>query len=1210
MLRKLACVASAIDLLLHRNFFYIRRLRWSGVKFDSGIATAVCTFGFCKGTLKRLFILWIFLGLMVQVDAQSVSGLKSKKVSITSDTIFLDSTLIVPHSLHIPAADSNRYELDESRHFLLWRGGDYPQDSLTVYYRTLPHFLIRTYTNKSRDLIDAYYRENPFGYVPKSERYLTTSSDEIKTLGNISRGIGFGNRQDLVVNSNLNLRLSGTIQNEVEILAAISDENNPIQPEGNTQQIQEFDRVFVQMRKDSTALTAGDFQMTTPVGSYFMKYNKKSRGLQIQHADTVGNGHFQVSGEGAVSRGRFSRNEIVGIEGNQGPYRLNGTNGEIFIIIISGTEQVYLDGSLLTRGEQNDYVIDYNSGELTFMPSRLITRYSRIVVEFQYSDRNYGRSVVRTGAAYTEGRWRIRANYFSEQDNKNQPFQVNLDLFDSIGMQSARQILALSGDNEFAYLPRIDSLSAHSPSIIQYYRKDSLGFEVYVYAPKAETGRNYYQLGFSFVGQGNGNYVQLLSDANGKVFQWVAPVNGVPTGNSEPVEILVAPRRLQMFNVGLDYQLGKNTISSVELVRTTNDLNTFSALDEHDDIGYGFRYDLTHAAPLSRSGTGLWKMESRLSYEHTQKNFQYIERYRDVEFQRSWNRTLDNPSNAVANYNEHIATADIVLTRGKSLWLRSRQSFYDRGGDFGGYAQSYQGKWSKNRNTAIGGADYVNSTLPWQGGSMDNLFLRYGGEYRRQGKWASSGFSWYREESGFGQKGDTLLPQSYQYEERRIDLSNGDSVGLNWRLLLNQRLDFLGGKEGRYDPATDGRDASFQMGWRNKQTAVNLTGTYRLLQFSDTQFQDESTTQGRVEIRQDFLQKVVRTTTYYQVGTGQDQRREYSYLEVGDGNGAYVWNDYDSNGIQSLSEFELASEFDIGRANFIRQFLPVQGFIKSYTSELNHNFRITPAAVWRGQDPGMKKFVARFSNNSAVKIQKKVLDNDPDLFLNPFILEIADSLMLTTNAVLRSVFSFNQASPIFGIDYQWYRLDNRQLLVNGVDVRTNRENKIKIRYNIRRSWEINVSSTEGNKSYVSAFLTGRSYQYEFQSVRPQLGFQYKRNLRLEVYYDYFQAKNGSSYGSEKTFNHDYTAELRLNYLNQGTVRTSVGVVNINYLGNDNSPVAYELLNGLKNGRNAKWSLQVEQRFSNSIQLLVTYDGRRSLNSPVIHIGRLQARYLF
>jgi hypothetical protein len=100
-----------------------------------------------------------------------------------------------------------------------------------------------------------------------------------------------------------------------------------------------------------------------------------------------------------------------------------------------------VNGILLTRGENNDYIIDYNAGEIKFTSIFPITSEMRISIEYQYSDRNYTSFITYAGATQEHEKWSIGGYLYSENDMKNQPLQQNLST-DQV------QTLANAGDNQ------------------------------------------------------------------------------------------------------------------------------------------------------------------------------------------------------------------------------------------------------------------------------------------------------------------------------------------------------------------------------------------------------------------------------------------------------------------------------------------------------------------------------------------------------------------------------------------------------------------------------------------------------------------------------------------------------------------------------------------------------------------------------------------
>ncbi|MEO6962599.1 MAG: hypothetical protein ABIY90_11560, partial [Puia sp.] len=414
--------------------------------------------------------------------------------------------------------------------------------------------------------------------------------------------------------------------------------------------------------------------------NYFLTFYKRLRGGSFETVNKLSD-HVtnKTLVSGAVAKGKFTRNVFQGLEGNQGPYRLTGANNELYFIVLAGTEKVYIDGELLQRGEDQDYVINYNTAELTFTPKRMITKDSRIQIEFEYSDQYFlNANLYLYDEAQVDKKLRIRFGVFNNSDARNSPITQTLD-------QGRKTFLNALGDSVNRAFYPLAPVDTAGPGKILYRKVDTVyraanGLYTHdsVYVFSADPAHTLYNLAFVDVGVGKGSYMPDPNGTNGNVYKWVPPAENGKQGQFEAAEFLVTPKTQQVITLGADYNLSKETSVTADVARSRYDINTLSNIDKGNDVGNATKMTLKNLHPFQHSSQGL-ALSSFLSYEYVDARFQPLERLRPVEYLRDWGLPLQMP-----RANETFYNAAFKLNDKKKNDLRYEIAGYNRGSSFNG----------------------------------------------------------------------------------------------------------------------------------------------------------------------------------------------------------------------------------------------------------------------------------------------------------------------------------------------------------------------------------------------------------------------------------------------------------------------------------------------------------------------------------------------
>ncbi len=744
----------------------------------------------------------------------------------------------------------------------------------------------------------------------------------------------------------------------------------------------------------------------------------------------------------------------------------------------------------------------------------------------------------------------------------------------------------------------IDSIGYIENQVL-YLIKDSLGYDsVLVYSVNQDSA--YIRATFQYVGPNKGNYVFKEYNALGKVYQWVMPIAGVMQGDFEPSRLIITPKQRQMVTLGGVYRFNKRLSLETELAYSKNDINTFSKFDSKDDKSFAGRTKLIGAIPLSKDSTEKWVLATKVEFEALDRNFTPIQQYRSVEFDRDWNTRNKNYSG-----NQLASTIGANFVNKKYGNLNLEGQHYLFGSDYQGLRTTLNGQWKQNGFNAIWTGSYLSSDA-----LTKNDFVRHKVDISQNLKWIKIGFKDDHEVNKFAGTGIPLATNSYQFFDYQFYIANGDSIKNHYSIFYRERYDQISDST-RLAPAAKARTVGGEVKITElKNQTINILTSYRELKIINDDLitqAPENTLLGRIDYEIRLFKNAVSWNTFYEIGSGLEQRKEFIYLKVNSGQGIYTWNDYNGDNIKDLNEFEIAQYVD--QASYIRVFTPSNQYIKTYSNEFNQSLNLRPERIWASKK-GVLKLVSRFSNQTRVRINRKTnIFNGVDAF-NPFSTSIRDTNLISTSQNLRNTFYFNRTSNIFGADWTYQNGQNKSLLASGYDSRSNEYHEVKFRLNIAKKFSIETEGQAGNKSSIADYTTGRNFSIDYHYIKPSLIFQPSTSFRISLDSRYAEKHNNDEFGGESAYVSDIGTALKFNQAEKGSLQAEFKVVNIVYSGNQNSALGFEMLEALKPGINYTWNIGYQRLLSKNLQLSIQYNGRKSEKNKAIHSAGMEVRAFF
>ncbi len=1096
---------------------------------------------------------------MLSYSQQNKSLLRDKIIFVDNRLIQIDTFSIKPNFIKLIDKSANVIPKDKYKvnfvdaQLILLDFKKYKNQYIHIYYQVYPEEYRKTYQTffKNKTIQDSlmlpvFSNENV--YHPKP-------FEGLKTKGNIRRGISVGNNQSLVMQSGLDLKIEGNLSDKIKIKAVLSDDNLPQAYAGISKSYKDFNRIYMQLSGNKWQVTGGDLLLKQK-NSNFLKFSRKTQGINF----SIGN-KSKFTMIGGIVEGQYNRMKFSGIDGNQGPYLLVGKHGETYIFVIPESENVFVNGKLLTR--EKEYTIHYETGELIFNTDFPITSNHRISVEFNYSNQNYLRYLNYNSFEKKNKSTSFKFYTFLEQDSKNKTL-----LFDLTPEQI--QNLRAAGDKSDNLIVLSAKETTYNPNKI-LYKKVVVGNDFY-FEYTTDNISHLFEVRFSFVGKNKGSYKIEKLTAIGKIYKF----SGAGNGDYEPFIKLTAPISKQYYGTQFRTQITKKTNINTELIINNNDENLFSKIDDKNNIGGAFHFDFNSKL----KNDSIKQLSVFGKYDFTHRNFYALDAYRDVEFIRRWQ--IDSIFGK-----QHFADIGVSYNKNTSNLVSGIKYFQLR--DTLNATQIYMSATQHYGKIHL----LPRNSLSFQKSpSSKMLIVDTDNKININfGKWnLLNTLHFEKRDREINNKKDTLN-YGYSFAESKIQKKDSSKISFELGVRISKNDSVI---NNNFSNAN--KDFSI-FGSLHKKYKTGLLQLYSNYRKTQSYFRDEQREfiNFKLNWKQFFYKSMFLSQLKIETFNGNILQDEILFVETPSGQGNYQWNDYNGNGIKEINEFEIAVFSD--QANYIRVVLPSKKLVPTQNNTYAWHFVINPSVVYKN------KFISRFYNILHLETKHQSVQKS---YFEMFVLQPKTPILLN-NRIQNDLF-INRTQKKYFIHIELQKTIRQQLLLIGKQSLSIERILFETRHEFLKNIRWSQKMTSSINKQASENYASKNYKLRNKKIEEAFSFVKLKKHELKIFYVYKNKINQS--GNEILIMNKFG----LQYLGYPQKKYSfisrLNFINNKFTGNSSTPVAFQMLEGLQTGKNIVFEMFYKQKLSSYLEMNLKYNFRISENNPAVHTGGIQLRMIF